>query len=541
MNIKTSKRWRTGLSFAVCSLACSVTLSSCNDYLEVYPENALPTDKYWASKADVEATLMTGYLYLRQSVTSSLIPWGELRAGYINNSKGSPLQKFEIKTTSSVVNWAPMYKIVNTANLVLKNAGKARENDDTYTENELKSHLCEAYWQRALAYFYIVRNWREAPLFTQPFETDDIAYSAPKASEAELMAQIKQDLLTAIELDAAKESFNTTWETKGRATKWAIYALMTDVCMWNQEFDEAINYANAILNSTAKTAPAFLAAPTHSTWFSIFNPGNSLESIYEVQWSADKSDGSSAFQNNDLPILFDDQRTEGVYRYSERMVKEFQSDYTEIMSKFDPTGSGTVIINDETYVRTKFGGIDNSVVNTAAKSGLVWKYLGSQTINEKRNETDRDPNFIIYRVADIMLLKAEALLMRKLGTSAQDNQDALAIINQIRQRTNLPDINYGTGMTFTALLNALTHERRVELAGEGKAWYDLLRMARYQDPSGQVNFKQDYFIDVVITYNEKAKATWITTVLNNENAWYLPIYDNEIRANSLLVQNPYYE
>jgi hypothetical protein len=140
-----------------------------------------------------------------------------------------------------------------------------------------------------------------------------------------------------------------------------------------------------------------------------------------------------------------------------------------------------------------------------------------------------------------MLLKAEALLMRKLGTSAQDNQDALAIINQIRQRTNLPDISYGTGMTFTALLNALTHERRVELAGEGKAWYDLLRMARYQDPSGQVNFKQDYFIDVVITYNEKAKATWITTVLNNENAWYLPIYDNEIRANSLLVQNPYYE
>ena len=181
-------------------------LVSCNDYLEIYPENVQPTDKYWSSKEEVDATLMAGYYYLREAVETYLIPWGELRAGCVSARGNNTLQRFEMKPTDKILNkWTPMYKIINAANLVLKNAEKALGNDDTYTQEELNSHYCEAYWERALAYFYIVRNWRDAPLIIEPFETDELKFNVAKSSEQVIIAQIKSDMKEAIRLDAAKE------------------------------------------------------------------------------------------------------------------------------------------------------------------------------------------------------------------------------------------------------------------------------------------------------------------------------------------------
>lgn len=72
--MKTIYKYIIGVA-AVCSLA------SCNDFLEIYPENSLPADKFWATKEDVESELMNGYYVLRNSVIDNLIPWGEFRSG----------------------------------------------------------------------------------------------------------------------------------------------------------------------------------------------------------------------------------------------------------------------------------------------------------------------------------------------------------------------------------------------------------------------------------------------------------------------------
>ena len=57
-----------------------MTLTACNDYLDIMPENALPTEKMWKSKSDVESALFAGYYNLRSSIQTHLIPLGELRA-----------------------------------------------------------------------------------------------------------------------------------------------------------------------------------------------------------------------------------------------------------------------------------------------------------------------------------------------------------------------------------------------------------------------------------------------------------------------------
>ena len=512
---------------------------SCSDYLEINPENIQPTDEYWGSKQDVDATLLAGYYYLRESVESHLIPWGELRAGCITARGSNTLQRFDIKPTEKTLNkWTPMYKIINSANLVLKNAGKALNADDTYTQEELNSHQCEAYWLRALAYFYIVRNWRDAPLVTEPFETDELTFNVPKSTEAEIIAQIKADLKTAIQMDAAKEKFNTTWETKGRATKWAIYALMADVCLWNQDFDEAITYANAILESTSPSAPRFLSTPTHSSWFSMFNPGNSNESIYEVQWSYSKLSNGQP-QTNNLTASFTPNEVGYKYQYSNGMLQEFIIEMTELLEKYY-----TTTLDPELFGRMLYGSfmLNQTTSYSTATEAFVWKYYGGTSYNTRRiSITSWDCNYIIYRVADVMLLKAEALIMRNAGKNEADNQAAVDIINQIRHRTNLDNSELDNHSSLADLMQkGILHERLMELAGEGKAWYDMLRMGRYTDPNGECDFKQ-LFVNNVLKYNQNSSESWIRSVLSNPDAWYLPINATEISTNPLLEQNPYYQ
>jgi hypothetical protein len=520
----------------IMGVAAVLSLSACSDYLDIYPENVKATDQYWKSKEEVESSLMTGYYYLRSSVEDYLIPWGELRAGCIYNRKGSNLQKFEVKPTDTkLCDWGPMYQIVNTANLVLANAAKARSNDDTYTEQEMNSHLTEAYWLRALAYFYIVRNWRDAPLITTPYETDENTYNIPQSSAADIIAQIKSDLLAAIKLGAAKEKFDTTWETKGRATIWSIYALMADVCLWNEDFDEAISYCNAILNANSTNAPHFMSTATHSSWFSMFNPGNSNESVYEVQWSHEKMDGSS-YQTNRLPIYFDNANTNRLYVMSAQMLQDFNSDYTSILDNYGN-------LQPELAVRTMYGGYytgTDASTYMSATEGYVWKYIGGTTISDKRTTTYYDPNFILYRVADVMLMKAEALVMRGSGQNYEDNQAAIALVNQVRERTNLQDVEISQSTDFKEMLQYVLDERLKEFLGEGKAWYDILRLGHYADRNG-INFKKDFLIEYVQKYNKQASESWISSVLSNENAWYLPVSSSEMSVNGQLVQNSYYQ
>ena len=272
----------------------------------------------------------------------------------------------------------------------------------------------------------------------------------------------------------------------------------------------------------------------------MFNPGNSNESIYEVQWSYDKK-SLGVPQTNNLTNFFDPSLTGYKYQYSQQMLDDMRDEYRTLREKY--LGQQ---FDYELAVRTMYGSFVTEQANPEnyenATQAYVWKYYGGTSYNTKRlSVQDYDCNYILYRVADVMLMKAEALVMRQAGKSEADNQEAINILNQIRRRSNLSEtIDVNSHSSLTELMQkGILHERLMELAGEGKAWYDMLRMGRYKDPSGETNFKE-LFIQNVITYNKAANESWIRSVLSNENAWYLPVNASEISANELLEQNPYY-
>ena len=509
-------------------VACLTT--SCNDWLDILPNNEQVTDNYWKSKEDVEAVIASGYYYLRQAVPS-FIAWGEVRGGtiYTTNTSVSYLQNFNITPSNTTCNYATVYKIIGMANSVLKYAPTVIQEDDTYYASVMNSHLCEAYFLRAYCYLLLVKNFRDVPLIVEAYVNDDAEYAVPKSAEAEIISQIKKDVEAAIATGAAKSEYEDTdglyWTSKGRATRWALYALMADACLWNHDYDECIRYCNYILDvdeNDTSNRPRFISNP--SQWFEIFYPGNSNESIFEVQWEA----SSKYSQANNFGSLFAINAS-SVYKYTDYAVSKLIEETDEALSN---TTDREGRIGRMLY--SSFKSLAVNQLDYAKQSQLfVWKYKGTDIVTGDPRPQE-DANFILYRVAEVMLMKAEALVMK----GEPSWPAAIELLNTIRRRANLNDLAIEVGETDEkSLLEAVMHEREMEFLAEGKRWYDLLRMARYDHGDG--TYKQ-WFVDEVVEGNQTTKDEWIRSVLLDEDAWYMPIPYSEIEINPELVQNPYY-
>ncbi|MBB4044278.1 hypothetical protein GGR06_002069 [Bacteroides reticulotermitis] len=503
----------------ICMLAGSMLFSGCSDWLDVLPKNEQVTANYWKAKEDVEAVLASGYYYMREA-TPLLIDWGELRAGsvymYIGYEEQYKLMDFQLISSSNLCKWETFYKIINMANSVITYAPDVEEKDETYSNAAMLSHQTEAYFMRALTYFYLVRNFKEVPLVLQPYVDDSAPYSIAKASEETLIAQIKADINMALESGAAKEFYDDDkWAgaSKGRATKWALYALMADVCLWSEDYEGCVKYADYLINATAARRPAFMSVPEQ--WFSIFNPGNSNESIFELNW--DKTLG----QTSKSPSNYFKVSVVADYQFSPTMLTRLIEEKNEVeMQIKNPIRSA--------YGAYALYGLESS----EGRQGVIWKYNGTEVADITAVRTTSDANLIIYRMTDVLLMKAEALIWQGSGHWA----DALAIINKVRVRANLKELDVNLSETDELeMLELLLNERDIEFAAELKRWYDLVRFGK----SKSYKYKEQ-FITKIAEENSSANDSWIRSVLKNPYAWYLPIHNNEIEVNAALVQNPYY-
>lgn len=511
-------------------LAFGVTLTGCNDYLDVKPNNEQIATDYWKSKEDVEAVVTSGYYDMQQAVPT-LIKWGELRGGamYSTESAEQKLQDFNLTPDVSICKWSVMYNIINMANSVLKYAPGVKSVDDTYYDQVLNSHLCEAYFQRAYSYLVLLKNYRDVPLVTEPYDDDSQSFNLAKSSDTAIVRQIKSDVETALATGAAKGTYEEDWQTKGRVTKWALYALMTDVCLWNEDYQEAIQYADMILNATDAFRPAFMSNTTD--WFSIFYPGNSNESIFELNW-----DYNTNQKNNNFSSLFT-LSTSSPLKFTNDAVTKIKAETQTLKeSGYDETGRmGRMLL--ATYIPE---GEATTTWNTA-NNLYLWKYRGTDVQDiQGGTRTNNDANFIIYRVAEIMMMKAQAEVM--LG----NYREAVELINRIRNRAglgNFQDIDLTDSnadaqlsqLDELTLLEEILDEKEMEFMGEGKRWYDLLWLGRIQ------NHKyQSQFIAHVLEGNQTTNQSWIESVLRDENAWYMPVPQGDIEHNKLLEQNPYY-
>ena len=131
-------------------------------------------------------------------------------------------------------------------------------------------------------------------------------------------------------------------------------------------------------------------------------------------------------------------------------------------------------------------------------------------------------SIIKFRYADVLLLKAEALIMK----ASPDLNAAADIIDKVRQRAGLSKLSSSVRGNKDAMEQALLKERRLELAFEGQRWFDLVRLDKVETVMNAVFAKDP---------GRKALAYPF-----DQNSYRLPIPQAAIDKNKNLVQNAGY-
>ncbi len=470
---------------------------SCSDWLELEPPNGLIRDEFWRTKEDVQAVLMAAYGQLA-SMNRKLFIFGEIRGDMLDARYGQPLQERylmenNIYPDNWLTNWLDFYKLIDYANEVIKNAPLVQKVDNTFTDYQRDGFIAEAIFLRSLAYFYLVRLYKEVPLVLEPTESDDNRFYLPKSSEDEVLDQIVGDLETYRDF-APQNSFPTLAENKGRASKAAFDALLADIALWRFNYEDVIRYVDRL-----DALDQYILLPS-GKWFTLFYPGNTLEGIFEVQFD-DKLQ-----QRNSLAGMTD--RYSYQYIPSQKAVQAFAFEYS------------TELVRGEDATIKKYGENDF----------IIWKYVGKAPDGQTVRPGDEysSANWIVYRYADVLLMKAEAL------SQLERYAEAYELLNRVRNRAGMPPEQIADNPV--AYEDAIMKERALEFAYEGKRWFDLMRLGRRNNYA-----RKDKLIEVIVSNVPSTQKRILATKLTNPMGWYLPIYQKEIERNPNLVQNPYYK
>jgi hypothetical protein len=475
-------------------------LSGCNSWLDLLPENSQSSDQFWNTKEDVEAVMNSCYMGLRDNL-ERFVQWGELRGDGLLPSTDATnnetmIKSFQLFPDNSICSWSNLYKVIGRANAVLKYAPQVKEIDPTFETSYLNALVAEATIVRACCYFYLVRVFGDVPLVVEPYVDDSYQFLIPKTAEAEVLRRITQDLNDVMEW--ARPQFGTVWETKGRASRWAAYALLADISLWTEDYAACLTACDSIINSKN-----FSLVPSLE-WLSIFAEGNTREGIFELQWNYEQDNTS----NNLYTWLYQTPRYV-VSPYTMLLFREKEPNY------FDERG----------------------YLSTYDEALRVWKYAGlSHEPTDLRDGEHRDAHWIFYRYADVLLMKAEALIMQAKG-NVEVYKQAEALILDIRERAGYARLSEVEAYTeVNMLLNLLMPERTREFVAEGKRWFDILRVAKREN----YKYKQ-YLIDALLQIVNAQQRPIVESSLQDPLGYYFPIYQTEIDNNPQLEQNPYYE
>lgn len=486
------------IKYYISALLIASAFSSCDDYLTVLPENNQSSYEYWNTKEEVEAVLGAGYVKMRKSI-ENLFLWGEARGnGFDYDASGSDLQKagsklraFDILPDNKLCDWSTAYTTVSMANAVIQYGPSVVGKDASFHKNMSNSFLAEAYFQRSLMYFYLVRTFKDVPFVTRPYVDDSAPYSLAKSSGESILKTCVDDLETY--LPYAKEYFPETENenpinTKGRATKWALHALLADIYLFQGNYDKCIEHCNAVINSGR--------VGLITNWFLNFYPGNSNESIFEIQFSYTLSQTNS------------------------------------FLTWFTQTNANYYKLSD--YTTTLFGANDLRGLNyTYNDGGYVWKYIGKDETTPRSSSTEKDQNYIIYRLADIYLMKAEAYIMKG------DYEMGAELIDKIRDRAGLESLQVNSDKV--EMMRLLLEERQREFCCEGKNWFDLLRIGLRSTMDEKDEGFKSLFIEQAMKAVNASTQSVGKAVLSNLGSWYLPFYKGEMEKNPLLEQSDYYK
>ena len=544
------------LTMVLVSCCMTATITSCDDMLDTVPQGQFTAEQL--DDSSVEGLLASAYAGLEahfygnnEAFAGPSTNWifdvrsddaykGGGGTGMEENIHLLEVSEINSDNVSCLNKWQNNYYAisrVHNAMLALQNASSVNNADEIM--GELKT-------LRAWYYFDLIRIFNRIPYFT---EADDVnTKTNDEFTRDEIFSFIKADLTEAIAVLPAQKS------SAGRITRTTAQAILAKVCAFTSDWEGVKQNADAVINSGQYSLYSNFGD------LSKVNMNNGSESIFALQTST-ANDNAHINWSNLLNCTYSDGNLYGTgddfFYGSQNLVNAFRTNPENGLPYLDGT------FNKVNVTENYDGCLDPRVDFTVGRIGFPWRghtYTAGwcrayDTYGEYAWPWGANAlNFMFIRYADILLLKAEALIETAAGTNAATDNDlveARNLINQVRQRAQnsidgsyspqdldpskadyyveLYPTDYDGNLAWTKdrARMAVRMERRLELALEGNRWFDLVRWGN------------DYLINTMNTYmtEESALRPYYNGRSVSANEIFLPVPLAEIdNSNGLYKQ-----
>lgn len=456
----------------VIAAAIMISLVSCKkSFVDILPTGQFLTENYYQDQTQAYGALVGVYDVMRKNsggfenmITMMNAGSDDQLAGGGGATDGAGIQGFSNYTLTSTIIprsfWTDHYQGIFRGNTLLAKL------PNTTMDAAVKSrYIAETKALRAFYYFNLVRMFKNIPLLLEPLTATNM-YQVTQATPASVYGQIEKDLTEAITGLPGTVAASTE---AGRFTKGAAQALLGKVYLYQGKNALAVTQFAEVNGANPGSASQYgykLLTNFSDLWV-VANKFNS-ESIIEVgHSSAGNSDwgfwGSGADEGNTVNVMV------GPRSYS----KPAGSTAPDL-----PSGWSFNVFTQDFYDAIKadprFGAtvFDLKALKAAGKADYIEGYQntgyflnkflprqsdvrtggGAQELNFKQDT-------YVIRLADTYLMEAEAL-----GASGARAQ---ALLDAVRARAGLA--------STPVSLAAIKAERRLELAGEGHRFFDLVR------------------------------------------------------------------
>ncbi len=527
-------------------------MASCNDMLDTKPQGVFTDDQIGDNEAidlmtAAYATLLCHYFGNNESFAGPINNWvfdvrsddalkggGEVSMeGYIHQ-----LEIGNVQSDNDVANfkWRNNYYSISRCNTAIRGINNAQSISDV----NKASYIAEMKTLRAYYYFDMYRIFQKFPYFDETV-LDPSECRADQYTRNQIIGFVKKDLRDSY------EALPENQELPGRFNKYVAAALLARVDLFTSDWAEAEKYSDYVIASGKYALyPNFLDMSKPE-----FN--NMYESVLAIQFSSANSPDQFNF-NNCLNCTYSEGNLYGngddFYLASQNLVNSFRTDADGL-----PYLDGSY--NDGNIDKADYeGNVDPRLDFTLGRIGMPWRShlynenwcrnfeLYGQYSGKKPYPAPESPyvkpgivpwgasslNCILIRYADVMLMKAEALIEQ-----GKNLEEARNLINDIRRKAsrsvdpsyepvdcNPTVANYAvaeypaTGWNQDYARKAVRMERRLELAMEGLRWFDLVRWGNV------VETMNNYYVSEakIRPYYQGANLT--------ENEVYFPIPINQV-------------
>ena len=547
----------------------------------ILPDNKTVDEDFWQKKSEVDAVVAAAYAQLRDaSAIRNMIIWGDFRSDELVVTSTLPssatyktalaqIYSCNIETENAFTSWYPFYSAINYCNLVLEKAEGVIAVDPDYTRGDYDANKAQMLALRAYCYFYLTKVFHDIPVTPAAYLNSSDDLNAPQANPDSVLTMCINDLEEASKYAISGSTYGD-WRDKGYLNQDGINAILADIYLWRasvnrsaSDYEACVSYCDKIIKAKKEAYEQnprrrrfgddevekdYYLSEYNNMYSDIFGQSgqNADESIFELQFR------NSNTTNTGLDQMY--------FRYNNASGNGFgYLKAASIFGKVDQTGNG--VWNNTVDQRLYEYVYDAASTNTeqfGVRKFIATASAGTNNTADNKRDTRAAvyQNWILYRLTDVMLMKAEALVqLYNLGGKAEGdtrNEEAFAICQFTNSRA-LSDANKSSySMKYNTYKDKMEElvlaERARELCFEGKRWFDLMRY-NYRHTEKQADLTKkltqsyvsnsDAFFELAL--RKYAVPTAMKAKMRDERYLYMPINQDEVEINTSLVQNPVYK